>query len=168
MQANSIAKHLGTTSVTSLSYESYVEMMHTFSQTIDHANRKAVEEKSHCKAFQAEFNGGHNTNHGGGHSSGHGRNTGRSNACQANPGGCRCGKYHNWIPRDQFDNLDDENYQQLIRERVARGEVQANTTSMPLPLQMLMIHLLPILLHRLSLFLRSMVLVHHLPLIHHL
>ena len=129
MQADSIAQHLGTTSATSLSSESYVEIICTFCQTIDHANRKVVQEKSHCKALQAEFNGGCNTNCGGGHSSWRGHNPGRSSAHQANPGGCGRGKYHNWIPRDQFDNLDDESYQQLIRERVAHGEVQANTTS---------------------------------------
>ena len=46
MQADSIANHLGTTSATATSYESYVEMIHTFCQTIDHANRKAVHEKN--------------------------------------------------------------------------------------------------------------------------
>ena len=65
MQADSIAKHLGTASVTSLSYESYVETIRTFCQTIDHTNHKAVQEKSHHKALQAEFNGGHNGNRGG-------------------------------------------------------------------------------------------------------
>ena len=46
MQADSIVKRLGTTSVTSLSYESYVETIRTFCQTIDHTNHKAVQEKS--------------------------------------------------------------------------------------------------------------------------
>ena len=46
MQADSIAKHLDTTSVTSLSYKSYVETIRTFCQTIDHTNHKAVQEKS--------------------------------------------------------------------------------------------------------------------------
>ena len=46
MQADSVAKHLGTASVTSLSYESYVETICTICQTIDHTNHKAVQEKS--------------------------------------------------------------------------------------------------------------------------
>ena len=58
MEADSIAKHLGMASVTSLSYESYVE-------TIDHTNHKAVQEKSCRKALQAEVNRGRNGNRGG-------------------------------------------------------------------------------------------------------
>ena len=65
MQADSIVKHLGTNSVTSLSYESYVEIIHTFCQTIDHTNHKTVQEKSRHKSLQAEFNGGRNGNQGG-------------------------------------------------------------------------------------------------------
>ena len=38
------------------------------------------------------------------------------------------GRYHNWIPKEQFDRLDQAGYQQLIHDRVARGEVQANNT----------------------------------------
>ena len=57
MQADSIAKHLSTASVTSISYESYVETICTFCQTIDHTNHKAVQEKSQCKALQAESTG---------------------------------------------------------------------------------------------------------------
>ena len=76
MQADSIAKHLGTSSVTSLSYESYVETIRTFCQTIDRTNHKAVQEKSCHKALQAEFNGGRNGNWGG-WSGGRGRNSGR-------------------------------------------------------------------------------------------
>ena len=75
MQADSIAKHLGTTSVTSVSYEYYVETIRTFCQTIDHTNQKAVQEKSQCKALQAEFNGGRNVNRSG-QSGGRGRNSG--------------------------------------------------------------------------------------------
>ena len=33
----------------------------------------------------------------------------------------------NWIPKEQFDRLNQAGYQQLIHDRVARGEVQANT-----------------------------------------
>ena len=65
MQADSIVKHLGTTSVTSVSYKSYVETICTFCQTIDHTNQKAVQEKSRHKALQAEFNRGRNGNRGG-------------------------------------------------------------------------------------------------------
>ena len=36
------------------------------------------------------------------------------------------GRYHNWVLRDQFDNLSNEEYQTLIRERVTRGELQAH------------------------------------------
>ena len=76
MQADSIAKHLGTASATSLSYESYVETIRTFCQTIDHTNHKAVQEKSRRKALQAEVNGGRNGNRGG-RTGGRGRNPGR-------------------------------------------------------------------------------------------
>ena len=47
----------------------------------------------------------------GGRTSGHGRSQGR---------------YHNWVPRNQFDNLSNEEYQTLIRERLTRGELQAH------------------------------------------
>ena len=68
MQADSIAKHLGTTSATIVSYESYVEAVCTFCQTIDHANHKSLHEKVRCKALQAELGssgGGRGQNHGG-------------------------------------------------------------------------------------------------------
>ena len=54
-QADSIANHLSTTSATATSYESYVEMIHTFCQTIDHANCKSVHEKNRRKALQTEY-----------------------------------------------------------------------------------------------------------------
>ena len=61
MQANSVAQHLGTTSAITITYKSFVEIVQTFCQTIDHANRKALQEKSRRKAHQAEFEqyGGH-------------------------------------------------------------------------------------------------------------
>ena len=127
MQADSIAKHLGSTSVTSLSYKSYVEMICTFCQTIDHTNDKAVQEKSRRKALQAEFNRGRNGNQGG-QSGGCGHNSGRGGRCQPNQTGHGRGKYHNWIPRKQFDNLDEEGYQCLIRDHITRGEIQANNS----------------------------------------
>ena len=55
MQAESITNHLGTTSATILTYESHVETIRTFCQTIDHANRKLTHEKNRRKALQAEF-----------------------------------------------------------------------------------------------------------------
>ena len=128
MQADSIAKHLGTAPATSLSYESYVEMICTFCQTIDHTNHMAVQEKSRRKALQAEVNGGRNGNRGG-RTGGRGRNSGRGGRRQPNQTECGCGKYHNWIPKEQFDNLDKERYQQLIRDRISRWEMQANTSS---------------------------------------
>ena len=36
------------------------------------------------------------------------------------------GCYHNWVPRDQFDSLSNEEYQTLIRERLTQGELQAH------------------------------------------
>ena len=44
MQADSIAMHLGTPSSTSITYETYIEMVHTFCQTIDHASHKATQD----------------------------------------------------------------------------------------------------------------------------
>ena len=49
---------MGTVSATIISYESYVETVCTFAQTIDHANHKAATEKLRCKALQAKSNGG--------------------------------------------------------------------------------------------------------------
>ena len=61
MQADSITQHLGTLSATTITYESYLETVRTFCQMIDHANRKAVQEKTHRKVLQTEFeqSGGH-------------------------------------------------------------------------------------------------------------
>ena len=58
LQANSIANHMGTVSTTIISYESYVETVHTFAQTIDHAHHKAATEKLCHKPLQAKSNGG--------------------------------------------------------------------------------------------------------------
>ena len=127
MQADSIAKHLGTASVTSLSYESYVETIRTFCQTIDHTNHKAVQEKSRREALEAKFNGGRNGNRGG-RSGGHGRNSGKGGRRQPNQTGRGCGKYHNWIPKEQFDNLDEEGYQRLIWDHITHGKIQANNS----------------------------------------
>ena len=127
MQADSITKQLGMASVTSLSYESYVELIRTFCQTIDHTNHKAVREKSHRKALQAEFNGGRNGNQGG-WSGCRGCNSGRGGRRQSNQPGRGRGKYHNWIPKERFDNLDEEGYQRLIRDCINSGEIQANTS----------------------------------------
>ena len=136
VQADSIASHLGTASVTMTTYEHYIEIIHTFCQTISHANRKAAQDKSRRKALQAEFQQGqghgrsgcsdHRTSgrsdgrgRGGTTGPGHGRQSGRTGG---RGGGC----YHNWIPREQFDSLDDEGYNQLIHDRIDHGEIQSS------------------------------------------
>ena len=108
----------------------------TLCQTIDHANHKAVQEKSRRKALQAEFeqSGGHGRGNRstpcGGRGEGHGRNPRRGRPSSSSSGhgnGRTGGQYHNWIPREQVDNLDDAGYEQLVRDHVTRGELQANT-----------------------------------------
>ena len=138
MQAESIANHLGTTSATVLSYESHVETIQTFCQTIDHANSKVIHEKNQQKALQAEFQQtpgyGKGRNHGCG--DGRGCNPGRGMNTGRNQPGCNPtsrrgrtgGHYHNWVPQEQFGNLDEESYQRLIHDCIACGEVQANNT----------------------------------------
>ena len=133
MQANSIAKHLGTTSATTVSYESYVETVRTFCQTINHANQKSLHEKVRHKALQAELGvgsgGGRGANRGCGRvHGGRGSNPGRGGR-QSQHGGRVHREYHNWNPTEEFDKLDTEAYQRLIPEWVAHGEVQANTSS---------------------------------------
>ena len=141
MQADSIASHLGTASATTTTYEHYVEIVRTFCQTIDHANRKATQDKNRRKALQAEFQQGQGRGRsartgrtsgrgddrarGTSTNSGRGRQSGRTSGRGSGRGG---GRYHNWIPRDQFDSLDDEGYNRLIRDRISRGELQSNTT----------------------------------------
>ena len=143
LQATSIANHLGTTSATTTSYESHVETVWIFCETIDHSNRKALQEKNCCKTLQAEFQktGGRGraerqANMGGPGDTG-GRNEGRGRV-QGHGGrtsgrGHSQGRYHNWIPRDQFDNLSNEQYQTLIRERVTRGKLQAHNADTDAP-----------------------------------
>ena len=90
MQADSIVSHLSTTSATTISYKSYVEMIRTFCQTIDHANCKAVHEKNRRKALQAEYQQGgrgrglgrdeHGDGRNGGHNPGRGRQSGRGHS----------------------------------------------------------------------------------------
>ena len=46
LQAMSIANHLGTTSAMTISYESHIETVRIFCQTIDHSNCKALQEKN--------------------------------------------------------------------------------------------------------------------------
>ena len=55
MQANAIAHHTGTPSAAATTYESHLEHVQTFCQMINHTNHKAVQEKTRCKALQAEF-----------------------------------------------------------------------------------------------------------------
>ena len=55
MQADSIAMHFGTPSATTVTYETYIGTVRTFCQTIDYANCKPTQDKSHHKALQAEF-----------------------------------------------------------------------------------------------------------------
>ena len=50
MQGDSIASHLGTVSATVTSYKTHVEIVHTFCQTIDHSNCKALQEMNCHKA----------------------------------------------------------------------------------------------------------------------
>ena len=88
-----------------------------------------MSEKSRRKALQAEVNGSRNGNRGE-RTGGRGHNPGRGGGRQSNQTGRGRGKYHNWIPKDQFDNLDEEGYQWLIRDRISRGEIQANMSSM--------------------------------------
>ena len=144
MQVESIANHLGTASATIQTYESHVETIRTFCLTIiDHANRKLTHEKNRRKSLQAESQQtpgrGRGRNNGRGDGRGRhaaqGTHTGRNQGGRIPTGrnptsgrGRTGGRYHNWIPRDQFDNLDEESYQRLIRDRVARGEVRANNT----------------------------------------
>ena len=129
-------------SATTITYESFVEIIQTFCQTIDHANHKAVQEKSLRKALQDEFEqyGGHGQGNRstpqGGRGEGHGRNSGRGRSSSSSSGcgnGRTGGWYHNWIPREQFDNLDDAAYEQLIQDRITWGELQANKTTPTTP-----------------------------------
>ena len=90
MQVDSITNHLGMISVSTTSYESYVEIICTFCQTINHTNQKAVQEKNHHKALQAEFQqadghgcGGREENR----SEGYGNVRGRGQARGSNQGG---------------------------------------------------------------------------------
>ena len=143
LQATSIASHLGTTSATTISFESHGETVRIFCQTIDHTNHKALQEKNHHKALQAEFQktggrgrAGHQTNTGGrgdtgGRTEGHGHGDTGDGHVQGRGGrssgrGWFQGRYHSWVLRDQFDNLSIEEYQTLIRERLMRGEIQAH------------------------------------------
>ena len=143
LQATSIANHLGTTSATTISFESHVETVRIFCQTIDHTNRKALQEKNRRKALQAEFQkpggrgrAGRQSNtggcgHTGGRTEGRGRGDTGGGRVQGRGGrtsgrGRSQGRYHNWVPCDQFDNLSNEEYQTLIRERLTRGELQAH------------------------------------------
>ena len=104
-----------------------MKTIRTFCQTIDRSNHKAVQEKSRHKALQAEFNGGRNRNRGG-QSCGHGRNSGRGGGRQPNQTGRGRQKYHNWILKEQFDNLDEEGYQRLIRDHITCGKIHANNS----------------------------------------
>ena len=133
MQDDSIASHLGTTSATTTTYEHYVEIIRMFCQTLDHANWMAAQDKSRRKALQAEFQQGQGCSRsarsgrnngrcddrgrGGTSVTGHGRQSGRTRGrTTGRTTGRGGGRYHNWMPWDQFDSLDDEGYNRLIRE----------------------------------------------------
>ena len=56
LQAESFTNHLGTASAATASYEAQVATVHTFCQTLDHANHNASQEKHFHKGLQAESN----------------------------------------------------------------------------------------------------------------
>ena len=66
--------------------------------------------------------GGHGDT--GRHTEGRGCVQGRSG--QTSGCGRSQGRYHNWVPCDQFDNLSNEEYQTLICEQVMQGKLQAH------------------------------------------
>ena len=100
MQADAIAWHTGTPSIAATTYESHLKHVQTFCQKIDHTNCKAVQEKTRCKALQAEFeqangrgrNGrGEGRGHGHGHGDRWGGNPGRGRRSE----GTR--RAHQWV-----------------------------------------------------------------------
>ena len=86
MQADAIAQHTGTPSAAATTYESHLEHVRTFCQTIDHTNHKAVQEKTRRKALQAEYEraNGHGRN-GRGEGRGRGRGRGHGDGWGVNP-----------------------------------------------------------------------------------
>ena len=130
MQVDSIASHLGTISGTVISYETHVEIVHTFCQTIDHSNCKALEETNHHKALKVEQTGGQGGARGCGcgSSDGQGRSPGRGTLSGRNPGHTG-GHYHNWVPKEEYSKMDQESYSCLICDRIAHGEYESNNTS---------------------------------------
>ena len=99
--------------------------------------------KEPSQALQAEFQktggrgqAGRQTNTGGrgdtgGRTEGRGRGDTGGGRVQGRGGrtsrrGRSQGRYHNWVPCNQFENLSNEEYQTLIHERVTQGELQAH------------------------------------------
>ena len=130
MQGDSIASHLGTTSAMVTSYKTHVEIVHTFCQTIDHSNCKALQETNHRKALKVEqttvCRGGCGCSRGS--SDGRGCSPGRGTPSGRNPGHTG-GRYHNWVPKEEYDKMDEESYSCLIHDQIAHGEYETNNTS---------------------------------------
>ena len=83
MQVDLIMNHLGTISATVTSYKTHVEIVHTFCQTIDHANCRALQEMNHHKALKDEQIGGWGGSCGHGHGSSDGRDHSPSRGTQS-------------------------------------------------------------------------------------
>ena len=127
MQVDSIMTHLGTVSAMVTSYETPVEIVCTFCQTINHSNHKALQEMNCHKALKVEQTGGGGGSQGRGHGSSDRRGSqGTQSGWNSSHTG-RC--YHNWVPKEEYDKMDQDSYPHLVHDCIACGEYESNNTS---------------------------------------
>ena len=69
-------------------------------------------------------------------------NTGQGSPGGCNQPGCGCGcsgsHYHNWVPQEEYENMDQDSYNHIVHDCISRGEYQSNsqTTQFTSPLTM--------------------------------
>ena len=93
-----------------------------------------VQENNHRKALKADSQQTSTPGRGRGHGCGQNNNdTGQGSLGGCNqPGhghGCTGGHYHNWVPQEEYESMDQDSYNCLVHDRISHGEYQSNTQS---------------------------------------
>ena len=140
----------GVAVTTALTYELHYTQIRDFCITLDGRSKEATEMNHARSIMKAEIKRSMNLSqaapgmapstaqpargHGSGRSRGQGRGRGRGGRDhgRGQSGGRGC--YHNYLPDDQYWNLGQSSYGELVHDRISRGEIQSNNVdTQPLP-----------------------------------
>ena len=132
----------GVAVTTALTYEVHYTQIRDFCITLDGRNKETAELKHARSIMKAEIKRSMNLSHADPVTApsteepgrGHGRGRGRGRGCGRGCGGRDRGRgqssghgcYHNYLPDDQYWNLDQSSYDKLVHNRISCSEIQSN------------------------------------------